>query len=157
MSVIRHAFVEYALAIHKLLNQLGYPVDLPFFKKKLSQMLQELREDLFVLEDNSQIVAFISIHYIPQLAFSGDFARISYFCVDSAARGRGYGSELEAYCVSIAKARGCDRIELHSHSRRIEAHKFYCSRGYIESPKYFVKTLDVRLLTLESVTSQQQQ
>jgi hypothetical protein len=32
-------------------------------------------------------------------------------------------------------------MEVHCHSRRSEAHRFYARQGYIESPKYLMKML----------------
>ena len=34
---------------------------------------------------------------------------------------------------------GGDRMEVHCHSKRTNAHSFYARRGYEESPKYFLK------------------
>ncbi|WP_139803611.1 GNAT family N-acetyltransferase, partial [Cronobacter sakazakii] len=82
-----------------------------------------------------------SLHFIPQLALKGDFCRISYFCVSSNARSKGIGRLLESEGETLARARGCDRIEVHCHSRRSDAHRFYYRQGYTESPKYLCKSL----------------
>ena len=37
------------------------------------------------------------------------------------------------------RERGCDRIEVHCHERRVDAHRFYYRQGYEESPKYLMK------------------
>ena len=47
----------------------------------------------------------------------------------------------EREACRLAVKRGCDRIELHCHARRTNAHGFYARLGYTESPKYFVKSL----------------
>ena len=91
---------------------------------------------------DATIVGFLSLHFIPQIALAGDFARISYFAVDNKARSHGVGRELEAYITTLARERNCDRIEVHCHSRRADAHRFYERQGYEESPKYFTKRLD---------------
>ena len=62
--------------------------------------------------------------------------------VDKTIRGKGIGREIEEYCVDVAKNRRCDRIEVHCHSRRLDAHRFYFRQGYIESPKYLMKKID---------------
>jgi GNAT superfamily N-acetyltransferase len=51
---------------------------------------------------------------------------------------------MEEYVVMLAKERGCDRIEVHCHSRRTDAHRFYSRQGYEESPKYLMKRLTGR-------------
>lgn len=61
--------------------------------------------------------------------------------MDESDRGVGIGAALEARATELAKARGCDRIEVHCHSRRVDAHRFYFRQGYSESPKYLVKSL----------------
>jgi hypothetical protein len=48
---------------------------------------------------------------------------------------------MEAYCEQLARERGCDRMEVHCHSRRVRAHAFYGRQGYEESPKYLIKKL----------------
>ncbi|MFD2838943.1 GNAT family N-acetyltransferase [Azotobacter vinelandii] len=65
-----------------------------------------------------------------------------FFCVDEASRGSGVGAALESYATELAIARGCDRMEVHCHSRRTDAHRFFYHRqGYEESPKYLIKSL----------------
>ncbi len=138
---IRKAEIQDGDAISKLLNQLDYPDTDAFIKKKLEKLLSHPDEELLVYEDGGEVIAFISIHFIPQVALEGDFARISYFAVDSSIRSKGIGCELEEYCTELAKERNCDRIEVHCHSRRIDAHRFYTRQGFTESPKYFMKKL----------------
>lgn len=108
---------------------------------KVQKLLSHPDAELIVCEDEHKVIAFISIHFIPQLALKGDFARISYLAVDDAYRSKGIGKLLEEYCTSLAIERNCDRIELHCHERRTAAHKFYSRQGYSESPKYLLKKL----------------
>ncbi|MGX6446357.1 GNAT family N-acetyltransferase [Neobacillus sp. K501] len=98
-------------------------------------------EELLVFEEEKSVIALISIHFIPQLAVKGDFARISYFAVDKNIRSKGIGSKIEEYCTNLAIKRNCDRIEVHCHSKRKDAHRFYKRQGFTESPKYFIKML----------------
>lgn len=124
-----------------LLEQLGYPDTGKFMEAKLQRMISHADEELVVYEENSEVLAVMSIHFIPQLALEGDFARISYFSVDSGARSKGIGNLLEEFCSRIATARNCDRIEVHCNERRTDAHRFYYRQGYKEAPKYLIKTL----------------
>ncbi|WZB65004.1 GNAT family N-acetyltransferase [Achromobacter xylosoxidans] len=50
------------------------------------------------------------------------------------------GRALEEAAEALARARGCDRIEVHCHERRVDAHRFYHRQGYAESPKYLMKS-----------------
>jgi GNAT superfamily N-acetyltransferase len=138
---IRKAKLSDSTIIADLLNQLGYSTKKECIYDKLKLFRQDPDEKLFVAVENDIVLGFISIHFIPQIALTGDFARISYFCVDEKNRNNKIGSKLEAYCEKIARERKCDRIELHCHARRERAHIFYQNHGYTESPKYFIKML----------------
>jgi len=138
---IRKAKLDDWKQISSLLNQLDYPNTEKFIKDKLETLLLDNNEELVVYEENQEVIAFISIHFIPQIAVKGDFARISYFAVDSSIRSKGIGRMLEEYCTELATKRKCDRIEVHCHSRRTDAHRFYERQGFTESPKYFIKLL----------------
>jgi GNAT superfamily N-acetyltransferase len=66
---------------------------------------------------------------------------VSYLCVADHARGSGIGAQLLAFAEVQARGRGCDRMELHSHEGRADAHRFYAREGYVDSPKYLVRML----------------
>ncbi len=139
--VIRKAVIEDWKQISSLLDQLDYSNTESFIKEKLEALLSNPNEELLIFEESNQVIAFISMHFIPQLALKGDFARISYFAVDQHIRSKGLGRKIEEYCTNLAIERKCDRIEVHCHSRRTDAHRFYMRQGYSESPKYFIKML----------------
>ncbi len=143
MIEIRHATPADGQAITELLNDLGYPGSEPFIERRINELNHSPDADLFVATLSGQVVGFIAIHFIPQLALAGDFCRITYFCVSQAYRHQGVGSVLEATVVELAKQRGCVAIELHSHTRRVDAHRFYYGLNYEESPKYLIKSLTV--------------
>lgn len=139
---IRDIQANDAVVVANLLRQLGYEGAESFLPEKIHSLMANPDEYCLVAEEtNGQVIGFISIHIIPQIALKGDFARISYFSVDEHFRSRGVGRLLEEHCERIARERNCDRIELHSHSRREDAHRFYDRQGYVESPKYLVKKL----------------
>lgn len=138
---IRRANKEDAFAIGRLLEQLNYPVEKEFITDQLTRLLKHDDHLILVYELENEIVGFLSAHFIPQIALDGDFTIISYFAVDKSFRSRGIGKALEETCVSIAKEKNCDRIQVHCNYKRIEAHKFYERNGYVESPKYFSKSL----------------
>lgn len=139
---IRSAKPEDWKEISELLDQLGYPGTESFVRDRIEQLLNHPDEKLLVYEMEDRVVALMSIHFIPQLALEGDFARISYFVVDRSVRNKGIGRELEEYCCNLAKERKCDRIEVHCHARRRMAHRFYHRQGFEESPKYLMKMIE---------------
>jgi GNAT superfamily N-acetyltransferase len=139
-------------AIVRLLDQLDYPDTAKFMETRLAQLLNDPAEILLVWDEDSanpanpaasdaQILGFLSLHFIPQIALPGDFARISYFSIDETARSKGIGRQLEEQATQLARERGCELIEVHCHTRREKAHAFYFRQGYEESPKYLVKRL----------------
>jgi GNAT superfamily N-acetyltransferase len=138
---IRSAQSSDGPAIEQLLDQLGYTGTSRFLPQKLARMLADPDERILVYETAAGVVAFVSVHFVPQIAVTGDFARISYFSVDDSVRGQGIGREMEDYIVMLAEERGCDRIEVHCHERRVDAHRFYFRQGFEESPKYLMKRL----------------
>ncbi|MBB1594226.1 GNAT family N-acetyltransferase [Achromobacter sp. UMC46] len=139
---IRTATTEDSAAIAALLTQLDYPGTASFVPQKISQLAAHSDARLLVAEDEAgQLLGFIGLHFMIQLALPGDFCRITYFCVSDQARSAGVGRQLEAAAEELARARGCDRIEVHCHERRTDAHRFYYRQGYEESPKYLMKRL----------------
>jgi GNAT superfamily N-acetyltransferase len=138
---LRKATLADADRIADLLTQLGYPGTKEFIREKIAQLSSYPDDELVVAVEGGYVVGFVSLHFIPQIALPGAFARISYLCVDENSRSKGIGGLLESYCERAATVRGCDRIELHCHSRRERAHRFYYRQGYQESPKYLMKKL----------------
>jgi GNAT superfamily N-acetyltransferase len=149
---IRLAKPADAPAIENLLQQLGYSGTGGFLVQKLERMLDDPDERVLVYEApldaahgeasaQPAVVAIVSLHFIPQLALAGDFARISYFAVDDRFRSKGVGRQMEKYIVALARERHCDRIEVHCHWQREDAHRFYFRQGYEEAPKYLIKRL----------------
>jgi GNAT superfamily N-acetyltransferase len=138
---IREAVMEDGPALVRLLEQLGYPETEAFIGTRLSQQRSHPDALLLVAQRHGEVLGFISLHFIPQLALAGDFCRVSYFCVAEGARSLGIGAALEQRANAEARARGCDRIEVHSNARRESAHRFYRRQGYYDSPRYLVKRL----------------
>lgn len=138
---IRNATLADHPAICKLLEQLGYPRTETYLLQNLEVMLSQPLSTVLVYELYGAVDGFIAFDFIPQLATRGDFARISCFAVDENARSKGVGNALEEHFTKLATERKCDRIEVHCHLRRVDAHRFYERQGYEESPKYFIKML----------------
>ncbi|WP_105653005.1 GNAT family N-acetyltransferase [Cronobacter malonaticus] len=141
MITTRTATPADAPAISALLTELDYPDTSHFIDQRLAELLAHPDERVLVAEEDGVLLGVLSLHFIPQLALEGDFCRISYFCVSSNARSKGIGRLLESEGETLARTRGCDRIEVHCHSRCSDAHRFYYRQGYTESPKYLCKSL----------------
>jgi len=139
---LRNALLKDAPAISALLDALDYPGTEAFIEDKMKQMVDNPYVYVLVYEDEGEVLAFIVLEFLVQLGLKGDIARIGYFAVDKKARSKGIGNIMETYCTQLAKEKGCDRIEVHCHERRKDAHRFYQRQGYIESPRYFIKKLN---------------
>ncbi|MFC0142125.1 GNAT family N-acetyltransferase [Erwinia mallotivora] len=138
---IRLAHIRDSFALSALLTELGYENTESFIEQRLAQLIHDQTEQLLVAEQRGTVLGFLSLHFIPQLALAGDFARVSYFCIAEGERSKGAGQQLLQYAEALARKRGCDRMEVHCHERRIKANLFYAREGYSESPRYLIKNL----------------
>jgi GNAT superfamily N-acetyltransferase len=138
---IRLAEAEDSFALSALLTELGYDNTETFIERRLTQLMDDRTEELLVAVHGSTVLGFLSLHFIPQLALAGDFARVSYFCIAEGERSKGAGQQLLKHAENLAKQRGCDRMEVHCHEHRIKANAFYAREGYSESPRYIIKDL----------------
>ena len=139
--MIRKATLADAPVISNLLEQLGYPGTESYLEENLAVMLRQPSSDVLVYELDNKVVGFIAFDFIPQIVVKGDFMRISCFAVDKDTRSGGVGKQLEDHISQLARERNCNRIEVHCHTRRVDAHRFYERQGYQESPKYFFKSI----------------
>jgi len=140
---VRNALLKDAPAITALLDALDYLGSEAFIEDKLKRIFANPYVHILVYEDEGKVLAFIVLEFLLQIGLKGDIARIGYFAVDEKARSKGIGHIMETYCTQLAQEKGCDRIEVRCHERRKDAHRFYQRQGYIESPKYFIKKLNV--------------
>jgi GNAT superfamily N-acetyltransferase len=138
---VRNATYHDTPAIKILLEVLGYKTTMSILVNQLKTMSDKDDNQVFVYELQKQIVGFVSVHYIPQLAFDGGLVFISYLSVEERLKDEGIAKALEHFVVEWAKKRKCDRIQLHCMDWRTPAHQFYIQQGYQEYPKYFTKRL----------------
>ncbi len=139
--LIRDASPADAPLIVSLLADLDYPTEANFISQQIMRMQGNPDSRLWVAVIDERVCGFISLHFIAQLPLAGDFCRISYLCVNGEHRGAGIGQRLLDEAERLARDRGCDRMEVHSHTRRVRAHQFYARAEYVESPKYLIKSL----------------
>lgn len=139
---VRKAVLADSEAIEDLLDQLDYPGTGEFLKQKMETIFRNPLVTLLVyVQDDEKVVAFMVLEFLIQLGLRGDIARIGYFSVDHNYRSKGVGQLMEQYAELLAREKNCDRIEVHCHERRKDAHRFYYRQGYTESPKYLMKSL----------------
>jgi len=130
-----------ASAIKLLLDALGYKTKISLLVNQIETLFGKDDHEVFVYELQKDVLGFISMHYIPQLAFEGELALITYLSVEDTWKELGVGKALEEFVVKQAIKRKCDQIQVHCLDWRTPAHKFYEQQGYQEYPKYFTKKL----------------
>lgn len=138
---IRPATINDSMSIRNLLEQLGYPNSVPFVEERLVKLLSKEDDEVFVYEDEGQVVGFITLHYTVHLGYENEFCEIMYFTVDENVRSKGVGRQLEEFCTQRATNRGCEQIEVFSSGHREDAHRFYKRQGYEETPMFLTKSL----------------
>jgi GNAT superfamily N-acetyltransferase len=141
MHIIRNATYHDAPEIRNLLEALGYKTSISMLVDQLKVLFGKEGHEVWVYELRKEVVGFVSVHYLPQLAFDGGVMIISYFSVDEAVKDTGIARELEQFIAGQARLRRCERIQVHCLEWRTPAHQFYLQQGYLEYPKYFTKRL----------------
>jgi len=138
---VRNATYHDAPDIKILLEVLGYKTTTSILVSQLEAMFGKDDHQVFVYELRKEIVGFVSVHFMTQLAFDGGLVFISYLSVKEEVKAQGVATALEQFVVEWAKKRKCDRIQVHCMDWRAPAHQFYIEQGYQEYPKYFSKRL----------------
>jgi GNAT superfamily N-acetyltransferase len=127
--VIRRAREGDAAALARLIGQLGYDASPGEVAERLSVMESEGRVVL-VAELDGEIIGCLSTSVMRVLHRPAPVGRISMMVVDEALRGRGIGAELVRAAEDALATQGCYMVEVTSHERRTEAHRFYERLGY---------------------------
>ena len=138
---IRKATYMDAPAIRALLEALGYKTSISMLVNQLELLFDKNDHQVFVYDLRKEVVGFVSVHYLPQLAFDGSLMIITYLSVDEDVKDINVAKELEQFIVSEGRSRKCERIQVHCLDWRTPAHQFYLQQGYQEYPKYFTKRL----------------
>ncbi len=140
---IRKAKVEDAVSISSLLEELGYPSSASFAKDKILKLTKSINDFVLVVEVNDRVVGIAHLHVAELFHEPGKLGRIMALVVNKKYRQIGVGCRLMLSLETIARKKGCTKMEITSASHRDDAHKFYSKLGYFEKPKRFIKMLDI--------------
>ena len=138
---IRDAEPRDALALVRLLEQLGYPAGEEAVLRRLARMEASPADRLFVAEVDGSVVGLAGVHVSPSLEHDQDAAKVSAIVVDEAFRRRGVGRALLDAVEAEARERGCALVFLTTAERRGDAHEFYRRLGWDETGRRFAKRL----------------
>ena len=138
---IREARGEDSATLATLIAQLDYAVTASEVAERLGLMAADGRTVL-VAEFASEVVGCLSTSVMRVLHRPAPVGRISMMVIDEAVRGRGIGAALVRAAEQALRARGCYMIEVTSHVRRADAHRFYERLGYERTSVRLARELD---------------
>ena len=144
--MLRNITILDAEEIQKISNyELGYNVNLNIVKKQLKKLTEDSRHHIIIGFENEQtrkIIGFVHAELYESL-YMDTGLNILGLAVDSNFQGQGIGKKLMSSIEEYALKNNISYIRLNSNVRRIEAHKFYESIGYVcdKTQKRLIKKL----------------
>ncbi|WP_455494173.1 GNAT family N-acetyltransferase [Gemella sanguinis] len=144
--MLRNITIFDAQEIQKISNnELGYDVDLDIVKKQIEKLTNDNKHNIIIGFENEQtrkIVGFVHAELYESL-YMDTGLNILGLAVDSNFQGQGIGKKLMSAIEDYALKNNISFIRLNSNVRRVEAHKFYESIGYIcdKTQKRLIKKL----------------
>ena len=139
-SLIRPAVAGDAGAVSRLIGQLGYTASPAEVAGRLAAMTAECRLVL-VAELEGAVIGCLSTSVMRVLHRPAPVGRISMMVVDEGLRGRGIGGDLVRAAEAALARQGCYMVEVTSHVRRTDAHRFYERLGYEKTSVRLAKSL----------------
>jgi GNAT superfamily N-acetyltransferase len=138
--LIRPAGPRDSDALARLIEQLEYEVTPDEVAERLVTMEAEGRLVL-VAELEGEVMACLSTSIMRVLHRPAPVGRISMMVVDERLRNRGIGAALVRAAERLLAERGCYMVEVTSHVRRTDAHRFYERLGYERTSVRLARTL----------------
>ena len=125
--------------------ELGYDVDLDIVKKQIKKLTNDNKHNIIIGFENEQtrkIIGFVHAELYESL-YMDTGLNILGLAVDSNFQGQGIGKKLMSAIEDYALKNNISYIRLNSNVRRIDAHKFYESIGYVcdKTQKRLIKKL----------------
>jgi GNAT superfamily N-acetyltransferase len=108
--------------------------DHPGYAAAFDQIDTDPRNELIVADRAGEVIGTMQLTYIPGISHrGGERMQIEAVRIRTDQRGRGLGREMIRWAVEQARARGCRLVQLTTHKRRVDAHRFYTSLGFVAS------------------------
>jgi GNAT superfamily N-acetyltransferase len=138
--IVRTAEPRDCARLAELIGQLGYAASESEVGERLEAMADEGRVVL-IAEIDGKVAGCLSTSIMRVLHRPAPVGRISMMVVDEAQRSRGIGTALVRAAERALAAQGCYMVEVTSHVRRTEAHRFYERLGYEHTSVRLARTL----------------
>ncbi|HTT36969.1 MAG TPA: GNAT family N-acetyltransferase [Burkholderiales bacterium] len=134
-QVVEPAWLERAERVHRQLR----PQLAPDYVGKMQAVFGSGGEMCIVAE--GALVVGVAVFRYYENTFSGRKFYVDDLVTDEAFRSGGIGHAMLAFLEKLARARGCDSLELDSGTQRTRAHKFYFREGFVIPAFVFRKDL----------------
>ena len=138
---IREATLADAHSIAELLDQLGYIAAPQAVATKLEYLSNNANDRVLVAVIDSTVVGSISLHVLPLFETPGNMGRITSLVINEKFRSRGIGHKMVRAAEDWFATKGCEKVEVTSADRRLDAHRFYEQQGYARQSQRFAKPL----------------
>lgn len=144
--MLRNITIFDAQEIQSISNfELGYDVNLDIVKKQIRKLTNDNKHNIIIGFENEQtrkIIGFVHAELYESL-YMDTGLNILGLAVDSNFQGQGIGKKLMSAIEDYALKNNISYVRLNSNVRRIEAHKFYESIGYVcdKTQKRLIKKL----------------
>jgi GNAT superfamily N-acetyltransferase len=139
--VIRDLTLDDYRALKFLLDELGYPSTEAEVKERLNNIIPDKNFKTLLAEVQGKVVGFIGLSKSYAYERNGCYVRIMALVVAREYRNMGIGTQLVAKAEEWAKQNGASLIVLSSGLQRLEAHKFYESKGFRKKGYSFIKKI----------------
>ena len=144
--MLRNITIFDAQEIQSISNfELGYDVNLDIVKKQIRKLTNDNKHNIIIGFENEQtrkIIGFVHAELYESL-YMDTGLNILGLAVDSNFQGQGIGKKLMSAIEDYALKNNISYIRLNSNVRRIDAHRFYESIGYVcdKTQKRLIKKL----------------
>ena len=123
-----------------LIGELEFTVDAEGVSGRLTR-LAEIGEPVLLAEMDGEVVGLLDWHVMTTIHRPRPVGRIVALVVADGRRGQGIGRALVAEAEQRMRARGCEKMEVTSNMRLLDAHRFYEGLGLERSSYRFAKDL----------------
>ena len=124
-------------------NREGVGSDDNCYVEAFDRIAADDNQFLMVAELDGRIIAMQQVTFIPGLSRKGSSrAMIESVRVDGYLRGQGIGHWFIEQAIQLARERGCRLVQLTSDKKRIQAHRFYGSMGFVATHEGFKLQLE---------------